>query len=293
MPTVPDISVVVPVFNEEDSLPVLYSELRRTLEGLGKSFEIVWVDDHSTDASLRTMLAQRAEDSRVRVVQFRRNFGQTAALAAGFEQARGRIVITLDGDLQNDPSDIPALVAKIEEGYDVVAGWRRMRHDGFLLRRLPSRVANRLIAYVTDTPIHDTGCTLKAFRAHVVKKMSLYAEQHRFLPAMSRGSGARVAEIVVNHRARRFGRSKYGLERAVRVLLDLFVIKMISQFAHRPLHYFGLFSLPFAVFMLFFLNATYFLLLGLLAELAVTASGMHRRRVLERFVTDVRRGGGA
>jgi glycosyltransferase involved in cell wall biosynthesis len=259
------------------------------------------------------MLALRRADPRVVVLRFRRNFGQTAALSAGFDAARGQIVVTMDGDLQNDPADIPRLVAKMLEGYDIVAGWRKERRDGLFLRRIPSRLANRLIAWVTDTPIHDTGCTLKAFRAQLVKNLPIYAEQHRFLPAMSRGSGARIAEIVVHHRARRFGRSKYGLERALRVLLDLFVIKLISQFAHRPLHYFGLFSLPFAglalavlltgiidyrdfdlvqdwqkiafcVFMLFLLPAVHFVLLGLLSELVVTASGMHRHSVLERLI---------
>ena len=322
MIAVPDISVVVPVYNEEDSLPVLYREVRETLEAAGKTFEILFVDDHSTDTSLRVMLALRAEDSRVRVVHFRRNFGQTAALAAGFEHTRGAIVITMDGDLQNDPRDIPALIARIEEGADIVAGWRKDRKDGWLLRRVPSQTANRLIAYVTDTPIHDTGCTLKAFRSQLVKHLTIYAEQHRFLPAMSRGSGARIAEIVVNHRPRRFGKSKYGIERALRVLLDLFVIKLISQFAHRPLHFFGLFTLPFGAFsafvlftgtvdlrnmrldaewlpavfmtvMLFVLLSIYFLMLGLLSELVVTASGMHRRGVLERFVAISGRGGRA
>jgi glycosyltransferase involved in cell wall biosynthesis len=318
----PDISVVVPVYNEEDSLPVLYREVRETLEAFGRTFELLFVDDHSTDSSLRVMLALRAEDARVRVIHFRRNFGQTAALSAGFEHSRGAVVVTMDGDLQNDPRDIPALIAKIDDGCDIVAGWRKTRRDDWLLRRVPSQVANRLIAYVTDTQIHDTGCTLKAFRSQLVKNLTIYAEQHRFLPAMSRGSGARMAEIVVNHRPRRFGKSKYGIERALRVLLDLFVIKLISQFAHRPLHFFGLFSLPFAAFslvilftgtvdvrhmrfddewlpmvgfafMLFLCLVSYFLMLGLLSELIVTASGMHRRGVLERFVASSGRGGRA
>lgn len=312
MAKTPEISVVVPVYNEEDSLPILYREVRDAIEAMGTSFELILVDDHSTDSSLKCMLALRAEDPRVKVLHFRRNYGQTAALSAGFEAARGGIVITMDGDLQNDPADIPRLVAKMREGFDVVAGWRKNRQDGFVLRRLPSKIANRLIAWVTDTPIHDTGCTLKAFRSKLVKNLSLYAEQHRFLPAMSRGSGAQIAEIIVHHRARRFGYSKYGLERALRVLLDLFVIKLISQFAHRPLHYFGLFSLPFAalawsvlflavdwsniqldnnwpqwafcVFSLFLLPAVHFILLGLLSELIVMASGVHRRSVLDRLV---------
>lgn len=313
MRSAPQLSVVVPVFNEEDSVPILYEEVRAALDGAGHSFELILVDDHSTDTSLAKMLELRQRDRRVKVLHFRRNYGQTAAMSAGFERARGRVVVTLDGDLQNDPADIPRMLAKIDEGFDIVAGWRKARKDGFVLRRAPSQVANRLIAWVTDTPIHDTGCTLKAFRAQLVKNLPIYAEQHRFLPAMSRGSGARVAEIVVNHRARRFGYSKYGLERALRVLLDLFVIKLISQFAYRPLHYFGLFSLPFAAlalavlvtgvvdyekfdliadwpqftvtaFLLFLLPAVHFVLLGLLSELIVIASGFHRRSVLDSLV---------
>lgn len=314
-----DISVVVPVFNEEESLPVLYEEIRAALDGpdaRGARWEVVFVDDRSTDSSLEVMLALRERDPRVHIVRFRSNAGQTAAMAAGFERAHGEVVVTIDGDLQNDPADIPRMVARLDDGYDIVAGWRRKRHDGLFLRLVPSWIANRLIALVTGTRIHDTGCTLKAFRRKVVKNMPIYAEQHRFLPAMSRTTGARVLEVEVNHRARRFGHSKYGLGRAVRVFLDLFVIKMIVQFSHRPLHYFGLFALPFAGFSLlwlclgsidfangsvveewpqvtilctalFLLLAIHFVLLGLLAELVVTASGMHRRNVLDRILADV------
>ena len=317
----PKLSIVVPVHNEEQSLPVLYAEVRAALES-GRpepmSFELILVDDHSTDRSREVMLALRARDRRVRVICFGRNFGQTAAMSAGFEQARGRVVVTLDGDLQNDPADIPRVVACLEEGYDVVAGWRRKRYDGLFLRRVPSLIANRLINLVTGTRIHDTGCTLKAFRREVVEHMPLYAEQHRFLAAMSQGSGARVLEVVVNHRPRRFGASKYGIGRALRVLLDLLTIKMIAQFSHRPLHYFVLFALPVGaggflfLFMglvdwermalveewkrlggfvcaLLFLTALDFILLGLLGELAVSASGMHRRGVLHRLVTQEKR----
>jgi glycosyltransferase involved in cell wall biosynthesis len=313
------ISVVVPVLDEERSLPVLYAELVETLERMGRSFELVFVDDHSTDGSLRAMLHLGAGDPRVRVIRFRRNFGQTAALAAGFEHARGEIVVTMDGDLQNDPADIPLLVDTLERGWDIVAGWRRNRSERMWTRRLPSWLANRLINLVTGTRIHDTGCTLKAFRRRIAKNLPLYAEQHRFLPAMSRSSGARVTEVVVNHRPRRFGSSKYGLERALQVLLDLLTVKLIAQFSHRPLHYFGLFSLPFAgisawflfmstvdwgkftlhqewtrmmgfIVLLFFMLAVYFVMLGLLSELAVIASGMHRRNVLERVVDTIRPG---
>jgi glycosyltransferase involved in cell wall biosynthesis len=318
----PEISVVVPVFNEEESLGPLHAEVCAALDGpagVRGSWELVLVDDRSTDRSLQVMLALRERDQRVRIVRFRRNAGQTAAMAAGFDRARGRVVVTLDGDLQNDPADIPSMVKRLDEGYDIVAGWRRKRHDGFLLRRLPSLAANRLIALVTGTRIHDTGCTLKAFRRQVVKNLPIYAEQHRFLPAMSRSTGARVVEVTVNHRPRRFGRSKYGIGRAFRVFLDLFVIKMISQFAHRPLHYFGLFALPFGAFSLmclalgsfdfehfrmvaewpqvavlstalFLLLALHFILLGLLAELVVTASGLHRRNVLDRILAEHKEG---
>jgi glycosyltransferase involved in cell wall biosynthesis len=319
MPREVDISVVVPVFDEEQNLEPLYAEVRAALDGpaaRGRTWELVLVDDRSTDRSLAVMLELRERDRRVRVVRFRRNAGQTAAMAAGFERSRGAVVVTLDGDLQNDPADIPAMVDLLDAGHDIVAGWRRRRHDGLFLRKVPSWIANRLISLVTGTRIHDTGCTLKAFRRQVVKNMPIYGEQHRFLPAMSRSTGARVVEVEVNHRPRRFGQSKYGLGRVFRVVLDLFVIKMISQFAHRPLHYFGLFALPFAGFSLiclvvgafdfsklelvnewpqlallstalFLLLAIHFVLLGLLAELIVTASGMHRRNVLDRVLAEL------
>ncbi|MBL8863345.1 MAG: glycosyltransferase family 2 protein [Planctomycetes bacterium] len=298
------ISVVVPVFDEEQNLRPLQAEITAALDLLGEPAEIVYVDDGSRDGSLAVLLELWRADPRVRIVQFARNAGQTAAMAAGFDHARGAIVVTLDADLQNDPADIPRLVARLRDGFDVVAGWRKQRHDGFVLRRLPSLVANRLIAAVTGVAIHDTGCTLKAFRREVVRNLPIYAEQHRFLPAMSAGSGARVAELVVNHRPRRFGRSKYGLGRATRVLLDLLSVQLISQFSHRPMQFFGLFAAPFAAltlgflgycawhadtihfddswgraalitFMLLFMVCAYFLMLGFLAELAVRASGMH------------------
>jgi glycosyltransferase involved in cell wall biosynthesis len=299
------ISVVVPVFDEEPNLQLLHAEIARTMEGMGVGWEVIYVDDRSRDGSLAVMLELWRHDPHVRIVQFRARSGQTAALAAGFDQARGEIVITLDGDLQNDPADIPRLVAELEKGFDIVAGWRKSRQDGFVLRRLPSRIANQMIALVTGVEIHDTGCTLKAFRRELVENLPIYAEQHRFLPAMSAGSGARVCEVVVNHRPRRFGRSKYGIGRAFRVLTDLLAIKMISSFSHRPLQYFALLTAPIALmliaylvmfvvtadtidldtrwgrvvvvsFILVFMLCAYFVMLGLLAELAVKASGMHR-----------------
>ncbi len=299
------ISVVVPVFDEEPNLRILHGEIAATLGGMGVPWEVIYVDDRSHDGSLSVMLELWRGDPHVRVIRFRARSGQTAALAAGFDQARGDVVITLDGDLQNDPADIPRLVAELEKGHDIVAGWRKARQDGFVLRRLPSRIANRMIALVTGVEIHDTGCTLKAFRRELVKNLPIYAEQHRFLPAMSAGGGARVCEVVVNHRPRRFGRSKYGIGRATRVLLDLLSIKMISSFSHRPLQYFVLLTAPFALilmgyllsvlatvdtidfqtrwgqaaivsFILLFMLCVYYLMLGLLAELIVKASGVHR-----------------
>jgi glycosyltransferase involved in cell wall biosynthesis len=295
----------VPVFDEEKNLPILHSELAEALEPFGMEWEVLYVDDRSRDGSLAVMQKLWKQDPRVRIVKFRARSGQTAAMAAGFDHARGEIVVTIDGDLQNDPADIPMLVAELERGYDIVAGWRKSRQDGFVLRRLPSRIANRLIAWVTGVQIHDTGCTLKAFRRELVRNLPIYAEQHRFLPAMSAGSGARVSELVVNHRPRLYGRSKYGIGRATRVLLDLLSIKMISSFSHRPLQYFALLTAPIAIglfayvlslvfsprsvdfdtewgrialvlFMLTFMLCAYFLMLGLLAELVVKASGLHR-----------------
>ncbi|NOT30506.1 MAG: glycosyltransferase family 2 protein [Planctomycetes bacterium] len=312
------ISIIIPVFNEEESLPVLHQEISAalaTMGATGRQAEIIFVDDCSTDGSRARLLALHAQDPRVCVVRFRRNFGQTAALAAGFDVARGRVIVTLDGDLQNDPADIPELVRELERGYDIVAGWRKKRNDGFVLRRLPSLLANRLIAWVTGVAIHDTGCTLKAFRRELIKSMAIYAEQHRFLPLLSAGSGARISELVVNHRPRRFGQSKYGLGRATRVVLDLMAIKFVSQFSQRPIQYFGTISLltlacalAFAVVALFSLDFNgfgewemsvvtilcllfsafvYFALLGLLGELAVKASGMHRRSTLDRILNEL------
>ncbi len=309
----PELSIVVPVYNEEENLPLLHAEIARALDGVVPDFELWIVDDRSTDRSLAVALELRSADPRVKIVRLSRNFGQTAAMAAGFDHARGRIVVTLDGDLQNDPADIPRMIEAIHSGADIVAGWRRRRNDGFLLRRLPSLAANRLIAWITRTHIHDTGCTLKAFRAELIKNMRIYAEQHRFLPVLSRASGAKVVELVVHHRPRRFGRSKYGISRATRVLLDLLSIQLISGFAGRPLQYFGLFSLPFGAFSLLVLAfgtidfqrmrlvgewiqivgfsaflfgslALHFVLCGLLSELAVRASGYHRQRLSGRIL---------
>jgi glycosyltransferase involved in cell wall biosynthesis len=311
------LSIVVPVFNEEDNLPILHAEIAQALDQMSaewRNSEIIYVDDRSTDGSLARLLELHERDPRVCVVRFRRNYGQTAALAAGFDVAKGRVIVTLDGDLQNDPADIPALVRELERGYDIVAGWRKKRHDGFVLRRLPSIIANRLITLVTGVPIHDTGCTLKAFRRELVKSMVIYAEQHRFLPVLSAGSGARISELVVNHRPRLHGKSKYGIGRATRVVLDLMAVKFVTQFSQRPIHYFGIISLltlacgllfaavalvsfdmnfgewemaVVTILSLMFRAVVYFALLGLLGELAVKASGMHRRSTLDRILNEL------
>lgn len=237
------ISVVIPLLNEEESLPVLYKELKDALNPLDMNYELVFINDGSTDGSAAILAGMHAEDSRVVVVNFRRNFGQTAAMSAGFNYARGEIVIAMDADLQNDPADIPKLIAKIEEGYDVVTGWRYDRKDTFINRRLPSIIANKLISKTTGVRLHDYGCTLKAFRRDVIKELHLYGEMHRFIPAIASGIGIKFTEVKVNHRARRFGTTKYGITRTVRVILDLMTVKFLLSYATRPIHVFGMMGL--------------------------------------------------
>ncbi|MGD8397535.1 MAG: glycosyltransferase family 2 protein, partial [Anaerolineae bacterium] len=238
-----DISVVVPVLNEEESLPHLHQQLTEALAGSGYDYEIIVVDDGSSDDSYAIMRGLQVEDPRLRVVRFRRNYGQTAAFSAGFDRARGDVVITIDADLQNDPADIPALMDKVAEGYDVVSGWRVNRQDRFLDRRLPSIVANRLIGWTTGVRIHDYGCSLKAYRRDVLSDVAIYGDLHRFLPALAHAAGARVTEIPVNHHPRRFGKAKYGLSRTVRVILDIMAVRFLMSYATRPIHIFGLLGL--------------------------------------------------
>jgi len=235
-----DLSIVIPVYNEAPNLETLHRELTEALETWGRSYEIILVDDGSTDESFERLERLQARDHRVRVIQFRRNFGQTAAFAAGFAEARGRLIATADGDLQNDPRDIPAMVDRIESGYDIVCGWRKNRKDPFLNRRLPSMLANRLISWSTGVHLNDYGCSLKIFRAEVVKPLRLYGEMHRFLPALASEMGVRIAEQPVNHRPRLHGRSKYGISRTIRVLLDLLTVKFLLSYSTRPLQIFGL-----------------------------------------------------
>lgn len=233
------LSVIIPVFNEGENIDPLYSRLKETLEGFGVDYEIIMVDDGSTDGSFKILKRLQAKDLLLRVIRLRRNFGQTAAFAAGFDYAGGEVIVTLDADLQNDPADIPALLAKVEEGYDVVSGWRVERKDPFLSRRLPSLMANFLISEVTGVRLHDYGCSLKAYRREVIENVDLYGELHRFIPALASGMGISLAEVPVSHQARRFGRSKYGLSRTIKVLLDLLTVRFLLSYSTRPIHIFG------------------------------------------------------
>ena len=238
------LSIVVPFYNEEDNIRRMHAAILAAVEPVGVSFEMVLVDDGSKDRTRELAEEIARVDPRVRVVEFRRNYGQTPAMAAGIEQARGEIIVTMDGDLQNDPGDIKEFLTKIDEGYDIVVGWRHNRQDKLVSRKIPSRIANWLIGKATGVPIKDNGCSLKAYRAAVIKEIPLYSEMHRFIPAVASIAGPRIAELKVRHHARQFGQSKYGLSRIYKVLLDLMVIKTVASFTARPLAWFALLSLP-------------------------------------------------
>jgi glycosyltransferase involved in cell wall biosynthesis len=242
-----DLTVVLPIYNESENIPRLYNELVPVLEATGRSFEIIGVDDGSQDDSFARLKSLRADDRRLRIMRFRRNFGQTAAFAAGFHEARGGVVITMDADLQNDPADIPKLLAKIDKGYDVVSGWRQDRwREGvlaFVTRRIPSATANWLISRVTGVYLHDYGCALKAYRSEVINEIRLYGDLHRFIPAIASYIGVRIAEVPVSYRPRQYGQSKYGIGRTVRVLLDLLTVRFLLSYSTRPIHIFGLLGL--------------------------------------------------
>ncbi|NJM63396.1 MAG: glycosyltransferase family 2 protein [Oscillatoriales cyanobacterium RU_3_3] len=237
---VPDVSAVVPVYNEVESLPHLIEAIASALHASGLTYQIICVDDGSKDGSAALLKEMAASRDDLCAVILRRNYGQTAAMSAGFDRARGRVIVTLDGDLQNDPADIPLLLAKLDEGYDLVSGWRKNRQDNTISRLLPSKIANWLIARVTGVRLHDYGCSLKAYRSELVADLNLYGELHRFLPALAFIEGARIAEIPVRHHARRFGQSKYGIWRTFRVLMDLLTISFMKKFLTRPMHVFGL-----------------------------------------------------
>ncbi len=235
----PHLSVVVPLFNEAEGLPLLVEQLLAALRPLGQPFELVLVDDGSRDDTATVLEQLRGQVPELVAVLLRRNYGQSAAMAAGFDASRGEVVVTLDGDLQNDPADIPLLLSELERGYDLVSGWRHQRQDAAVSRLLPSRIANRLIARVTGVRLHDYGCSLKAYRREVVADLNLYGELHRFLPALAFIEGARISEVKVNHRPRRFGSSNYGIDRTFRVLMDLLTVWFMKRFLTRPMHVFG------------------------------------------------------
>ena len=235
-----DLSLVVPIYNEYESIPRLIKAITDVMDGLSLSYEIVCVDDGSVDGSANLLRELATQNENLSVLLLRRNYGQTAAMAAGFDYARGEVIITLDGDLQNDPADIPVLMDKLNEGYDLVSGWRKHRKDNQVTRLLPSKIANWVIGRVTGVSLHDYGCSLKAYRAEVVRDMNLYGELHRFLPALASIEGARITEIPVNHHARQFGKSKYGLGRTFRVIMDLLTVYFMKRFLTKPMYVFGL-----------------------------------------------------
>jgi glycosyltransferase involved in cell wall biosynthesis len=234
------ISIVIPAYNEEENIQYLYDELNNVFGPLDSEHEFLFIDDGSSDSTLDVLHMIQEQDPHVKIICFRRNFGQTAAMSAGFDFASGDVIITMDADLQNDPRDIPRMIEKINEGYDVVTGWRFDRKDAFLNRRLPSIIANKIISWTTQVSLHDYGCTLKAFRREVIKNIKLYGEMHRFIPAIASGMGISFTEIKVNHRPRKFGTSKYGISRTIRVVLDLITVKFLLSYSTRPIQVFGL-----------------------------------------------------
>jgi glycosyltransferase involved in cell wall biosynthesis len=266
-----DISVIVPVYNEEENLPLLHKAICRSLNGIGETWELILVDDGSVDGSLNVMRKLAADDvAHIHVVALRRNFGQTAAIAAGIDHARGGIIVLLDADLQNDPDDIPAMLQKLDEGYDVVSGWRKNRKDSLITRNLPSWVANSIISYVTGVHLHDYGCTLKAYRREVLTGFRLYGEMHRFIPVYAHAVGAKIIEMPVNHHPRKFGKAKYGLERTIKVILDLFTVKFLLSFANKPIYLFG--GTGIVLIIISTLTMIYLLVRRIIADVSVLSS---------------------
>lgn len=234
------ISVVIPVYNEEDNVAEGFKEVSQVLSSMNRPYEIIYVDDGSRDRTVARLLECGGNDPHLQLVQLRRNFGQTAAMAAGFDHTQYEIVVALDGDLQNDPAEIPQMVAKLDEGFDLVAGWRKARKDKFISRKLPSMLANRLISWATGVRLHDYGCTLKVMTGEIARGLRLYGEMHRFIPALANEMGAKIVEVPVNHRERKYGTSKYGISRTIRVVLDLITVKFLLGYSKRPIHLFGL-----------------------------------------------------
>lgn len=306
----PKLSIVVPFFNEVDNVAPLYRAISDAVLTMDVTYELIFVDDGSQDGTVDQLRKVQESDPAVRVIRFRKNFGQTPAMRAGIQAARGSIVATMDGDLQNDPKDIAKLVKKIEEGFDLVIGWRKNRKDPALSRTLPSRMANALIRRITGVRVHDSGCSLKAYRSAMIKRVPLYSEMHRFIPAMSTLQSARIAEVVVNHQPRHHGQSKYGLSRVGKVLLDVVAIKMLISFHHRPLQWFSCLAIPFffcaslaggvylvtrlsgstatllvspIAFLLFSYVTVHFFFVGLLAELVIRAGN---RQAFPKAITE-------
>lgn len=270
-----ELSVVVPLYNEQDSVGPLYDAIKEAVAVITDDHEILLVDDGSSDDTFRVAEELARRDLKLRVVKFRRNYGQTPAMAAGIDQAKGKTVVTMDGDLQNDPRDIPNFLEKIDEGYDIVVGWRFDRQDKLISRKIPSKIANWIIGKVTGVPIKDNGCSLKAYRADVIKRVPLYSEMHRFIPAMASIAGPRIAEIKVRHHARQYGESKYGLSRVYKVLFDLLTIKTVSGFSERPLQWFALLSVPFMITSLLMLGWVFWdLLAGGRGSLPIAGTGV-------------------
>ncbi len=241
-------SVTVPLMNEEENVELLYNGIVEVMDLMDEAYEIVFIDDGSTDKTFEIMQRLQRRDENMKVIKFRRNFGQSAAMGAGFEYASGNIVIAMDGDLQNDPKDIPKLVSKLKEGYDIVSGWRQNRQDKVIIRKIPSKIANGLIRHFTQVPIQDTGCSLKAYTKEIVKKIRLYGELHRFIPALARIEGARIGEVPVNHHARQFGSSKYNITRTLKVIMDLTTLNLFLKYLRNPMHFFGTIGIVFNLF---------------------------------------------
>ena len=234
-----ELSVVVPLYNEEENVEILHSKIKEAMDSINKEYETIFVDDGSSDKTFAILKQIYDNDANMKVIKFRGNFGQSAAMAAGFDAAKGEVVIAMDGDLQNDPSDIPVLLDTLSEGYDVVSGWRKFRKDKFIIRKVPSKIANKILCSVSKVKLHDTGCSLKVFRSEIIKRINLYGELHRFIPALAKIEGARITEMAVKHHARQFGESKYNITRTFRVIVDLIALNLMMKYLKNPLRYFG------------------------------------------------------